>query len=221
MQPALSTDTSAPDVESYLRIHRCLRASAAQLAARLAPATARPATRRADRALARWYRGFADEIRGHHQVEDVLLFPALATRIATYGEHSARLQGDHAEVDQLLDGLGHALRDGDRPRAQLLAETLHHHLDEHLDYEDDEIVPLFVRHFSGAEFEILNNEAVRMTPPRQLVFTAPWLLAQLDRTEQQRVIASVPKALHVLWICTRGRYDRLVTRAFSSQSTGA
>ena len=87
--------------------------------------------------------------------------------------------------------------------------------DRHLGYEDDEVAPLFARHFSGPEFDELNTRAVRMTSPRQLVFTAPWLLAQLDAGEQAEVLASVPRALHLLWFATRRRYARLCARAFA------
>ena len=41
------------------------------------------------------------------------------------------------------------------------------------------------------------------------------LLAQLDADEQSEVLASVPKALHLLWFATRRRYARLCARAFT------
>ncbi len=205
------TAPTTPDLQSYLRIHRCLRTSAAKLEAE----ASRPANAAATAALACWFRGFAGEIRCHHHIEDELLFPALAARVMTYGEHAPRLDRDHDEVDELLDTLDAALRCGDRDSAGSAAVALRTHLDEHLQYEDDEIVPLFERHFSGAEFDALNAKAVRMTSPRQLVFTAPWLLAQLDGAERAAVLASVPGALHILWRATRGRYARLEARAFA------
>ena len=203
---------TAPDLESYLRVHRVLRASAAELAT----ATRQPADPARTKALQRWYRGFAGEIRCHHHIEDELLFPALAARVATYGEHASRLEGDHAELDEVLDGLEAALDRGDPAAAAPLADALRDHLDEHLGYEDDEIAPLFARHFTAVEFDELNARAVRMTPPRQLLFTAPWLLAGVDQEEQARILASVPKALHLLWFATRRRYARLADRALGS-----
>jgi hemerythrin-like domain-containing protein len=189
-----------------------LRASAAELAT----ATGEPADPARTKALQRWYRGFAGEIRCHHHIEDELLFPALAARVATYGEHAARLEGDHAELDEVLDDLEAALDRGDLGAAAPLAIALRDHLDEHLGYEDDEIAPLFARHFTAVEFDELNSRAVRMTPPRQLLFTAPWLLAGVDQEEQARILASVPKALHLLWFATRRRYARLAERALGT-----
>ena len=167
--------TASPDIESYLRVHRALRASAAQLA----QATARPADDSKREARRRWYDGFADEIQCHHHIEDELLFPAIAARVATYPEIAPKLEGDHADLDVLLDDLRAALATGDDPRAATLAAELRDHLDEHLTFEDHEIAPLFVRHFSPAEYDELNARAVRMTSFKQLLFTAPWLMCSL------------------------------------------
>ena len=130
-------------------MHRALRASAAQLA----EAPSRPADHRARKARARWFRGFADEIQCHHHIEDELLFPAIAARVATYPQIAPKLEGDHADLDVLLDDLRAALAASDERRAATLAAELRDHLDEHLAFEDGEIVPLFIRHFTAAEYD--------------------------------------------------------------------
>jgi hemerythrin-like domain-containing protein len=212
MKTSTIAPASPPDVESYRRVHRVLRISAGQLL----DALARPADATTTAALARWYRGYAGEIKCHHHIEDALLFPALAARVATYGAYAPKLESDHVELDELLDDLGRALNGGDRSAALPLAQALKAHLDEHLGFEDDEIVPMFARHFTAVEFEELNTKAVRMTSLRQMSFTAPWMLSQLDTEQRARLLASVPKALHVLWFLTRRRYARLARRALSA-----
>lgn len=206
--------TGPADLESYLRVHRALRGSAAQFATAM-----RTAGSGAHGAQRRWFAGFADEIRCHHHIEDELLFPTLAGRVATYDQYGPVLTADHAELDVLLDALTAALapragRDG----AVQLAAQISEHLREHLQYEDDEIAPLFGRHFSSAEFEELNQRAIKMTPPKQLLFTVPWLMAALDTAEQATVLASAPKAMHLLWFATRRRYARLAHRALGVTS---
>jgi hypothetical protein len=199
-------------------VHRLLRTSAGELAATLAAAAAPDAPPTAPRragALDRWYRGFSGEIRCHHHIEDELLFPALRSRVATYGEFGQRLESDHASLDVILDGLAAALAAGDRSTAAGFAVELRDHLDEHLAFEDDEIVPLFIRHFTAIEFDELNAKAVKMTSPKQLVFTAPWLMSHLGPAEQAELLASVPKAMTILWKLTRGRYARMTARAFA------
>jgi hemerythrin-like domain-containing protein len=208
----MHTDTATtPDVDSYLRVHRALRASAAQLA----EATTRPAEARTRRARARWFKGFADEIESHHRIEDELLFPAIAARVATYPELAQRLESDHRELDDLLAGLTAALGSTDTAPGAALAAALRDHLDEHLAFEDAEVAPLFVRHFTAEEYEQLDARAVKMTPFKQMLFTAPWLISHLDEADRDALLATVPKALTILWIATRGRYARLTARAFS------
>jgi hemerythrin-like domain-containing protein len=209
---ATTTTTTPPDLESYLRIHRALRASARALAG----VAGRPADRATSSARTRWYRGFAGEIRCHHHIEDELLFPALRDRVATYADHADRLDGDHADLDVVLDGLTDALASGDRARAGRLAGELADHLDVHLAYEDAEIAPLFARHFTAAEFDELNTKAIKMTPPRQLAFTVPWLMAAITPAEQAVVLADAPPAMRLVWLATRGRYRRRSARALAA-----
>src|ERR1700712_4534865 len=111
MRTTASPPATAADIEPYLRVHRLLRSSAAELAVAVVHA---PTDARTDRAMARWFHGFAGEIRCHHHIEDVLLFPALAARVATYQVLAPQLTADHRELDELLDRLTAALDEGDR-----------------------------------------------------------------------------------------------------------
>ena len=78
---------------------------------RLVPPT--PAFRRP---VPRWFRGFAAEIQCHHHIEDELLFPAIAARVATYPEIAPKLEADHSELDGLLADLTAALDSADTDR---------------------------------------------------------------------------------------------------------
>lgn len=200
----------ATDLESYLRVHRALRASTAELSRALHT----PVDGRRAKALARWISGFTGEIRCHHHIEDELLFPALAERVVTYHDDiGPLLQQDHDELDNVLDGLDTAAAAHDWAVAAPLAKRLDEHLSEHLDYEDRVVAGLFARHFTSEEFEELNVAAIKMVAPRQLLFTVPWTMSMLDANEQKIVLDSAPGALHVLWVLTRGRYTRRATLA--------
>lgn len=200
-------------------MHRFLRLSAAALADRTRRSVTDggdPKAAASHRALVRWFDGFADEIRYHHHIEDALLFPALESRVTVYGTLAPRLESDHADLDVMLDQLTAALREGNAATSASLSAGLRDHLDEHLGFEDDEISPLFARHFSAAEWDELNAKAIKMTPPKQLIFTAPWLLSYLNEAERAALLASVPKAMTLLWVLTRGRYARMTARAFGT-----
>ena len=128
--PSPTTVTSVPDMESYLRVHRLLRLSAAALADRTRRSVTNVGDSKSaasDRALVRWFQGFAEEIRCHHHIEDALLFPALEARVTVYGALAPRLVSDHADLDVMLDQLTAALRDGDAAAAaalSLVCETI-------------------------------------------------------------------------------------------------
>ena len=112
-------------------MHRALRETATELAAAV--------TTTPSKAMRTWYRGFAAEVRCHHHIEDELLFPALAARVATYDQYGPTLASDHDDVDQLLDRLASAMNSetaaGELPA---LTAALRDHLDQHLAYEDAE-----------------------------------------------------------------------------------
>ena len=183
----------AVDLESYLRVHRLLRSSAEQLAVGLTRPGHGPSR-------ARWITGFTGEIRCHHHIEDELLFPALAARVVTFDEVGPTLAGDHADLDVVLDDLDAAARAHDWVTAAGLARHLSDHLHDHLDFEDREIVGMFARHFTSEEFEALNVSAIKMVPPRQLLFTVPWTMSLLGPDEQQTVLSSAPGFMRLLWI---------------------
>ena len=214
-QTALIPDR--PDLDLYLLAHRSMVECSAALAQAVAEVAAEPSPpARRIAALRRWYEGFADEILVHHHIEDVLMFPALAERISTYGEYGDHLAADHADLDVVIEGLRAALAQGDFPEAQRYADELRDHLDEHLGFENAEIVPLFVRHFTPDELGAINEEAVKMTPGKQMLFTCPWLVSMLTPQERDHVFAEVPKALEVVWWLTRRRYRRLASRALGA-----
>jgi hemerythrin-like domain-containing protein len=210
----VSPVSDAPDLSAYHQIHRAMRESAARL--HVAAVSFDRGDRRRAAALARWFRGFAGELRYHHVVEDEIFFPALAARVPTYVQHDAGLAADHQRLDVLLDDLSEHLQrlatDGDwfltSARVASLAAELRHHLDEHLGVEDEDVLPLFERHFTAAEYADMERRAMRRGSLPQLAFTVPWLCSMLDPVERDDLLAAAPRPFRVLWWATRGRYAR-------------
>lgn len=79
----------------------------------------------------------------HHSVEDGTMFPALEERHPELAEPMARLREQHVAIAGLLEALRAAL-DGDAAPADLLAEVerLTAELEEHLDYEEEHLIPV-------------------------------------------------------------------------------
>jgi hypothetical protein len=208
--------TETPDLTMYHRIHAAMTSSGERLHA--AVCCLRPGERRRAGALAKWFAGFGGELRAHHVVEDEIFFPALADRLDGFGDDEAKLAADHAELDHLIDTMGVALRRLADPRlgwvsvqeeAERVAEELSDHLRAHLAYENDEILPLFEPHLTAAEYDALDQQAIKHMSVRQLVFTIPWLAATLDEEARAEVLAEAPKPLVLLWRASRRRYAKL------------
>lgn len=148
-----------PDLTTFVVLHEALRADAHRLSRMVA------ALVEADRATATppvqaWYRGFCAEVAEHHEVEDQIWFPALAAAVPVFEAHLPRLADEHDGIDRALarcDERLAALADPSEPwvLAQVVAteavDSLRRQLDLHLDFEDDDVLPLLVRNLDAAE----------------------------------------------------------------------
>jgi hemerythrin-like domain-containing protein len=219
----------APDLTVYRAVHTGVRRAAHDLAAAVVELD--PTDRRRTAALARWWRGYAGEVLVHHTVEDHHFFPALVDRVPSAVALIARTDADHAHLDELMAGLTEAfgaLRAGGagaaaaRGRALPLTGELARHMDEHLDFEDAEILPLFEAHFDGAEYEALDAAATKsLGLNRQLAFSVPFVVSAIAPDDLTRVLATAPAALRVVYRLTRRSHARLTAAALGrSTSTG-
>jgi hypothetical protein len=211
---------TTPDLTLYRLIHRGMRNDTARLAAALTSMRV-PDERRAV-ALAHWYKGFVTEFHGHHTIEDAIFFPAIADRVTGFERSTARIDREHAALNSALESVGQsieALASRDvawteaRGDAVACATEAVEILTAHLDFEDDDILPLFERHMSFEEYEELNQRALKHNSFKALLFAVPWVISQTTPTEQKAVLAAAPMPMRVIWRATRGRYARLSTAA--------
>jgi hypothetical protein len=105
-----------------------------------------------------------------------------------------------------------------RSQALALAIELRDLLADHLDFEDADVLPLFERHFSVAEYAVIDKAAVKAMSPRQSLFTVPWFMATVDAETARKTLAEAPLALKVVHLITRRRYARLFSAAFGRTS---
>ncbi|MET0458778.1 MAG: hemerythrin domain-containing protein [Ilumatobacteraceae bacterium] len=211
-----------PDLRFYLSIHTKLRADSARYVAAVELATERERARLV--ALRRWADGFVGELLEHHHAEDEHLFPDLRARVPASAAVLDRLDGDHRHMDELLErwtDAAHGLTDRRRPfeaaRRELLdvSIALRDHLDGHLAEEDADVLPLFLRHYSAAEFDAVQGAAVRDARKQGMTFYVPWIVDAVDGDVRERLLAEAPWPMKVLWWATRGRHARLVATAFA------
>ena len=209
----------AADVSDLLAIHEMIRRSTRALAVAVG-STGRLDRRRAI-ALDRYWKGYAGELHAHHTIEDEIFMPALAERVPTVAAHVGRVDADHHELDLLIEA-GHAafgaLRAGSTgDDASEVMCALDRLMREHLDFEDDDIVPLFARHFDQDEYDALHARAIKVVGiGRQAFFTVPFFARWIDTATWARMYDSAPLPLKVIYRATRRRHDRLTLVALGT-----
>jgi hypothetical protein len=221
----LTRTPSGPDLKSYRDLHRALLVSANNIVDALS--TCPPDDRRRWRALERWFTGYRGELQHHHHVEDHIFFPALGRKVPSYGEYSATIDDDHAMLDRLIERSADAIRaladqsgvpSERRDIAVGASVELRDHLATHLAFEDDDILPMFERHLSVAEYAELERQALLGVSLRQAWFTVPWYMSTVEPQTAVATWEDAPAAMKILHVLSRRPYARLTRRAFGSRS---
>ena len=208
-----AADVGAPDVLAHVR--RALRASAAELAKALDDVPS--SDRRRQRALDRWFAGFAAQLRLHHELVDTMVIPALAARGALDQRSLDTIAADHAWIDQILSDLGDALGvlafglgapDWWIGKASDLAAAMSHVLSGQLAREQRLLTPLVDRWFTPREREVVRHEAMRHVASGPARFSLAWLYAHVDDSTRMQLGAYAPTASRLTWRSQRGVYER-------------
>jgi hemerythrin-like domain-containing protein len=214
-----------PDLTSYHVVHAALRRAPHRLAAASRAVT--PTDRRRVAALARYWKGYAAEVHGHHTIEDVVFFPALVEQVPDAARHLDRLGSEHHRLDALMTACGNAVddlrRDRNRAAAVELAawlDALAELMDGHLEYEDVEILPMFAEHFSQEEYDVLEQQAMKHTGVGpQAAFAVPFVVDAATPEQFATIFDTAPTPLRVLFRLTRGRHARLAARALGTAAS--
>ena len=213
-----------PDLTTYHVLHRGMRLDSARLAGAVAGVTETERTTRGP-ALARWYAGFYGELHEHHTVEDEIFFPALLERVPVFDSQVDRIDAEHNHLeDVLVETRARLGRLGDPgvdwpaavAEASEITAELRDLLDVHLGFEDADVLPLFVRHFTADDYDDLGERALKHTKFGQLVFGIPWAVQAATDDQFRHMYANAPIAFKLLWYATRRRYNRMAQEAFGT-----
>lgn len=212
---------TAPDLSGYRAVHLALRGGADAMAS--VAATIQPGNRPRVSALVRYWAGYSAELHQHHTTEDDLIFPALIARVPVAAELIERTDAEHGQLDALVARCNHALAalaDGVRS-ADLAASFagLAAHMATHLDFEDDDVLPLFERHFTVEEYTELEQQAMADLDMRQALFAVPFILHWATPALRADVLGSAPLPLRAVYRLTRRRHARLVASLFGTEPT--
>jgi hemerythrin-like domain-containing protein len=190
---------------------------------RLAPGVVR-STSAGDRRRARVVAAHLDYVQRslhhHHTIEDELAWPKLLERVPEELAPIVQLmESQHERVDGLIQEINATLpqfRDSagavERDRLADLLETLYVHLAEHLDAEEERLLPIAARTLTQAEWDEMGERGRRGTPRKELSLTLGMYQYEGDRAAIAEMLAEAPPP--VRWIV-----PKLSRRAFRRHAT--
>lgn len=207
--PATTTDTSVmPLIHTYFRREMRL---AGGLVRGVEPGDVRRA-----RIVADHLAMVGRHLHHHHHTEDRLLWPLLLQRVPDElapivhlmeSQHEAvdALQG---EIDALLPRWRATASADERDELGALHDRLYAHLVEHLDAEEERLLPIVARSVSQAEWEEMNEAGRAGTPRREMALTIGMFAYDGDPDVMAAMLAGAPAP--VRWVLMR-----LARRAFA------
>jgi hypothetical protein len=211
-----------PDLTFYFAIHQAQRDALARYRDAVSTLT-EPERRSRGKALSRWANGFVLELEEHHYVEDAFFFPSLRSNVPSSVTTIDSLEREHRHLDDLLGrwpAVAKALADpmvpflSARGDAVSFAQELHDFLLGHLDIEEQDVLPLFWRHYTADEYDAVVDQAVRKGKKAGMWFVAPFTVdCFAEGPARDEFLASVPAVLRLLHRLVRPSYDRLVANA--------
>lgn len=218
------TDTQTVDTADYRVIHACLRIAPHRLAVALGDFE--PGDHKRARAIERWWRGYAGEVLAHHTIEDEIFFPQLAERVPVVADHLAQVEGDHHRLDELMAAAAAAMTRlaasaarVDADDAATVVRELAELMDRHLDFEDEDLLPLFTRHFTRAEYAAMEEAAKSSLSLAQAAYTVPFIMHWASREESAELLAGAPLPMRLLYRATRRSHARLTRLALGRAAT--
>jgi hypothetical protein len=213
--PAARTSEHDFAIDPATLVRRAILASARELDAALAAVSA--TDRRRQKALDRWFSGFAAQVRNHHDLMDTLVVPTLAARGALDDRALDVIADDHSYVDELLSDLGDALGvlsfglGSERfwiGKASDLAGALAHVLAGQFEREERTLTPLVARCLSSEERTVVATETLRAVATGPVRFSLAWLFAHVTEEERTAISPHVPASSRLVWRTRRNAYER-------------
>ncbi|WP_148573655.1 hemerythrin domain-containing protein [Nocardioides caldifontis] len=151
----------------------------------------------------------------HHTIEDELMWPKLLERVPDELAPIVHLmESQHERVDGLIQRIGGLLPTfrssaGAEVRDQVadLLDELHVHLIEHLDAEEQRLLPIAARTMKQAEWDAMGDAGRASTPRKELALTFGMYQYEGDPAVIAEMLAPAPLPVRVL-------VPRLARRAF-------
>ena len=192
--------TTTPDLSFYFALHRHMRADLVRYVdtvAALTPADRTPGSRPSCGGS----RASSSSWRSTTTSEDEFFFPEMRARIPAVADVLDRLDADHKAMDVLLARWPALMRDLADPKAPFepakaaaleMGTELRDLSHAHLDVEDNDILPMYWRHYTAEEYDAIQQPAIKKGKKQGFAFIAPWCVESVEGAEREAFLASVP-----------------------------
>jgi hypothetical protein len=207
-----------PDTHDMIVVHRIFRRES-ELMPRLIRAVPDGGTARA-RVLADAFADYQMGLHFHHSGEDELVWPLLLARVDLEADLVLRMEAQHEVVARTLTEAARliaAWRSAPSAvtAAPLIAALTEHRaaLLEHLDDEEEYVLPLIAEHLTVAEWARLGERFSDEAPKDKLLFFLGMVLEDASPAEREAMMANLPGPARLLWrVVGQYQYRRKVGR---------
>ena len=165
----------------------------------------RPGDRRHAARLRRHFELVAESLERHHRYEDDHFWPVLVERDPTDAPLLHRMESQHAGIADLLAALPPLwdafAADPGPGTGELLADRmgrLNTVLEQHLDDEEQHLLPVLQRSLSVAEWDAFGKHMAATTPKRELVLIGGLTFQSMTAAEVDDMARHLPAAVWVI-----------------------
>ncbi|MET7683970.1 hemerythrin domain-containing protein [Streptomyces sp. NPDC005423] len=216
MSPSSTTDqlpvAGRPYTHEMVVVHRAFRRESAYLP-RLVRAVPDGATARATK-VADHVRAYLAGLHSHHSVEDELVWPWLRERTAGDEVLIDRMEEQHQRIDRSFEAVTEWVSAWERVADPVAGEELALALDEHraallehLDDEEEVVLPLVAAQLTVAEWDVVGRRGLEQIPRNRLLLTLGAILEDATPEERAYFLGRTPLIGRVLWqVVGRRRY---------------
>jgi hemerythrin-like domain-containing protein len=170
----------------------------------------RPGDRRHADRLRAHYDMVSSSLERHHRYEDEYIWPKIVDRAPTDAALAHRMESQHERVAEHLAALPDAWAawqsDPQPVAGEVLADRLRRLNDalaEHLDDEEQHLLPLLQRHLSVDEWNAFSRYATAATPKRELMIEGGMIYREMSPDEIADMTKLEPAAMWAITLISR------------------
>jgi len=212
-----ATASTRPDTHDMIVVHRVFRRES-DLMPRLIRAVPDGDTARA-RVLADAFGDYQLGLHLHHSGEDELVWPLLLARVDLEADMVLRMEAQHEVIARTLEEAVQRMpawrsAPSAATAAPLVTALTEHRtaLIEHLNDEEEHILPVIEEHLTAAEWGRLGQRFGEEVPKDKMLYFLGAILEEASPAEQQAMMANLPAPARLVWRAVGRRQYRSKVR---------